>query len=177
MRHWLESVNPDLIEGIHFSIMFYGGSLLAHLEVDDSEVTEFISLARINRHVAVLMDSDRSKSGDRINATKKRVEQEVKDFDGFVWVTKGREIENYLSEDLLREKVKETTANASLPETIGAYGDVFANFKEGRGSRIDKMRLASAVCDTEADLTPLDLRKQIKLLARFITKANDPNAP
>ena len=71
MRAWIEAADPALIEGAHYSIMFYGGTLLAHLSPrDPQEVEDFISLARLNRNVAVVMDSDRSKKGDRINRTK-----------------------------------------------------------------------------------------------------------
>ncbi len=53
-------MNPDLREGIHYSIMFYGGRLLNHLSADDPDITEFIKLRRLNRHLAVVMDSDKA---------------------------------------------------------------------------------------------------------------------
>ena len=41
-RHWLGAIAPDLVEGIEYSCMFYGGRLLSHLSADDADVTEFI---------------------------------------------------------------------------------------------------------------------------------------
>ena len=96
LRHWIAAIAPDLIEGIHYSIMFYGGRLLSHLTALDDEVTEFIELRSLNRNIAVVMDSDRSGELDEINATKKRIEEEFIKTRGIAWITKGREIENYV---------------------------------------------------------------------------------
>jgi hypothetical protein len=50
LRHWLEVVaTAEFIEGIHYSVMFYGGGLLRHLTADDPSVEEFISLRLLNR--------------------------------------------------------------------------------------------------------------------------------
>lgn len=59
IKHWLQLVAPDLLEGIHFSIMFYGGRLLSHLSADDDAVSEFIALRSLNRHLAIVIDSDK----------------------------------------------------------------------------------------------------------------------
>ena len=45
LNHWIQPVDPALKEGLHYSIMFYGGRLLSHLTANDPEVDEFISLA------------------------------------------------------------------------------------------------------------------------------------
>ena len=46
VNHWLRSVDDALIEGIHYSVMFYGGRLASHLSNEDrtSDVEDFISL-------------------------------------------------------------------------------------------------------------------------------------
>jgi len=46
LNHWLHTYDSELEEGIHYSIMFYGGRLLNHLSADDNEIKEFISLKR-----------------------------------------------------------------------------------------------------------------------------------
>jgi predicted ATP-dependent endonuclease of OLD family len=73
LNHWIHSLDNKLIEGIHYSIMFYGGRLLSHLSALDPEVTEFISLRRLNRYISILIDSDRDKLRGRINDTKQRL--------------------------------------------------------------------------------------------------------
>jgi len=91
INNWIKSVDSELIEGIHYSIMFYGGRLLSHLSADDESIEEFILLRRLNRHISVVIDSDRTKKGERINKTKSRVCKEFDKGPGFAWVTQGRE--------------------------------------------------------------------------------------
>jgi predicted ATP-dependent endonuclease of OLD family len=99
LNRWLELVAPDLLEGQHYSIMFYGGRLLSHLYLDRVKVPdELIHILRINQHSIVMMDSDRKKSGARLNQTKLRVREECERSGGVCWVTDGREVENYLPE-------------------------------------------------------------------------------
>lgn len=129
---WIKSLDPSLVEGTHYSIMFYGGRLLSHLNADDSEVDEFISLRRLNRYVVVLIDSDRKIGTAQINTTKSRVVAEVNaspDY-GFAWVTDGREIENYLDEAMLVSSLRKVVSDfVSLPERRGG-GFRFANVLE-----------------------------------------------
>jgi predicted ATP-dependent endonuclease of OLD family len=61
LKHWLRIYAPELEEGVHFSIMFYGCRLLSHLTADDEEISEFISLRKINQNLSIVIDSDREK--------------------------------------------------------------------------------------------------------------------
>lgn len=99
LNRWLELLFPgEFREGIDYAIMFYGGRLLAHvaLDRDDIEADDLVYLLRINQHSAILIDSDRRKGTDEINATKRRVRAECGKSGSVCWVTDGREIENYL---------------------------------------------------------------------------------
>ncbi len=97
LKRWLELMAPDLIEGIHFSVMFYGGRLLSHLALERSEgASDLISLLRIAQNSAVLIDSDRRSKRKPINATKLRIQAEGTAAGAYVWITEGREIENFL---------------------------------------------------------------------------------
>jgi predicted ATP-dependent endonuclease of OLD family len=94
LNYWIHGKASDLIEGVHYSIMFYGGRLLSHLSGDDDKDEKNpINLLRINRHSWILIDSDKEREDDTINGTKQRIQEEFKDH---CWVTEGREIENYL---------------------------------------------------------------------------------
>ncbi len=55
LREWIRLYDPKLTETIDYSIMHYGGSLLAHLTPDDPDVEEFISLRQLNRNMVILM--------------------------------------------------------------------------------------------------------------------------
>lgn len=121
VNHWIASVDSTLVEGLHYSIMFYGGRLLSHLTAeDDEDVNEFISLRRLNRHIAILIDSDKDSSRKHLNATKKRIVEEFNEGSGFAWVTKGREIENYIEPGVLEEAVKK--AHSTVTE-LSKKGD------------------------------------------------------
>jgi predicted ATPase len=44
LRSWIGQIDGSLVEGRHYSIMFYGGRLLSHLSAADEETTDFIEL-------------------------------------------------------------------------------------------------------------------------------------
>jgi AAA15 family ATPase/GTPase len=98
LNRWIELwSNGKLKEGNHYQCVFYGGRLLAHLSSEDPDlVDEGISILRANRNCAILIDSDKRSQQARLNDTKRRIIAEVRDNDGFSWVTKGKEIENYI---------------------------------------------------------------------------------
>ena len=58
LKRWVEALDDRLIEGVHYTIMFYGGGLVSHLSVDDSTIDDFIKLRDLNRNIAVLIDID-----------------------------------------------------------------------------------------------------------------------
>ena len=96
-------------------IMFYGGRLLSHLSYDslpadeDSLVTDFISLARLNRNAAIVIDSDRETAEGALNRTKERIREEFERESCLVWITDGRMIENYLPASLLTRLLRRFT--------------------------------------------------------------------
>lgn len=181
ITHWLRHFAPELKEGTHYSIMFYGGGLLNHLSADDDEVVDFIKLRSLNRNLALVMDSDREKKGQRINTTKLRLKSEFEQHGGIVWITQGREIENYIDYALLQFCISEV--HTSL------YGDKFDSSpyahafyfrtrkRPGKRSEVysktDKVRVAHRVTSRPADLSILDLNGRIAELAQAIRQANN----
>lgn len=111
LKHLIELIEPRLIEGAHYSIMFYGGSLLSHLTASDPEVSDLINLLRINRHVTVVIDSDLRSEDQDLNDTKKRVIAELDSVGGGHWVTDGYTFENYLAVEVLQAAVDELYPN------------------------------------------------------------------
>jgi AAA15 family ATPase/GTPase len=98
IQKWISLLDEELIEGIHYSIMFYGGSSRSHITFSEDETTEnFIELLKMNRNVWVHIDRDGDKEDTKPNKTKLRVICELSGSDtGSCWITNGREIENYL---------------------------------------------------------------------------------
>lgn len=174
LRHWIASQRPDLIEGVHYSIMWYGGRLLSQVSTDE-EVDEFIELRRLNRNAVVLMDSDKDKPQKKLNATKPRIKDE---FDrhsrGFAWVTAGREIENYVPRPLLVEALTAVQPKHAHLAGTGKYDRAIPH--HDNGYRYDKVKVAREVCKRPADLSAFDLAARIEQLIAFIDSANEPVA-
>lgn len=180
LNHWIKTADQNLKESTHYSVMFYGGRLLSHLSALDEEVTDFISLRQLNRNLAVVIDSDRKSAVGKINATKSRVRDEIEKEGGVIWVTKGREIENYIRHDLLQNAVQATHPGYLSPATSGGQFEHILHFKkEARGKKVgeietdvDKVKVARKVCESPADLDVYDLKSQVLKLVAMIRKAN-----
>lgn len=102
LNKWISLLNEDLIEGVHYSIMFYGGRLLSNISFKVEEaLEELISLLKINKNGYVIMDSDATSKNYIINTTKKRIQKEIGS--AKCWITDGREIENYITKQSLEK--------------------------------------------------------------------------
>lgn len=165
--------------------MFYGGRLLSHLSASDDEIEDFISLRSLNRHVALVMDSDREKNEDSINSTKERLIEEFSKHGGVAWLTAGREIENYVPHSELQAAVAEVYKTSYVKASKGGQFDHALYFRrrktgtdasEAAGDclekNVDKVKVAHTVCTNGANLDVLDLRERVAELVAMIQKAN-----
>ncbi len=179
INHWIKSEAPQYVEGTHYSIMFYGGRLASHLSGDDPDdsLDDFISLRRLNRRGVIVIDSDRANKGSRINDTKKRLKTEFDEGPGFTWITLGREIENYIPPDHVKEAISETKPSAKLCSAFGPFDNVLTiKTKRGKESQASKVAVARYLTKKyQPDLQVLDLGKQLRCLIRFIEKSNMAN--
>lgn len=177
LKHWLNAKEPDLLEDTHYSIMFYGGALRSHLSGEEANTSDLIKLLPINRCPAMLMDSDRHEENAALNSSKQRIIEELKSNGGHVWVTNGREIENYVTTEQLTEAVKTVHPKATkLSEQDRQYGKPL-NYLKGENeeevtSGFDKVRIARSVCEHDVDMSLLDLDEKVEALAAYIKIAN-----
>lgn len=179
LQHWIQSMASDLREGIDFSIMFYGGRLLSHLHAEDADSADgdlqsLIAVRQLNRHLAVVIDSDKDSETKPINATKIRILNELSKHGGVGWLTEGREIENYVSKELMTEALQATYPRFEKRSKTGQYDHVLPFIgNDGRTHKdVDKVKVAKAVCSKKADLTSFDLEMRIATLIDLIRKAN-----
>jgi predicted ATPase len=171
LNHWIRAVASDFVEGVDYSIMFYGGRLLSHLSANDPEVEEFISLRRLNRNIAILIDSDKSSARSRLNQTKKRI---IGEFGADAWVTAGREVENYVPCMLVSKALSELYPSRFRSVASAGRYDHRLSFKardKKVHDRIDKVKVAKIVTQQPADLSELDLGKKVKALVTFIRRS------
>lgn len=179
INHWIRSKDEDLMEGVHYSIMFYGGNLLSHLSANEEGVGDFIELKRLNRHMGIVIDSDMKTADDGINATKKRVQKEFEGDSDFVWITQGKEIENYLKSELIQTTLPDLYGEDIEIIRYSEYGNCIKFRKQGETKYkvADKVKLASRIVEKKADLSVLDLNDKIDSLIQYIRKSNGLDSP
>jgi len=203
LNYWIQCFSPELKEKIHYTIMFYGGGLLNHLSVSDLEdendsglkdVKDFISLREINRNTVIMCDSDKSNKNDSLKPAIERIKSEFEkgEFQGFHWITNGREVENYLNPDIVEETIKNIHHNVKgiIRKTIYDHVWKYERSKPKKDptadkyANADKVRLARELVksysppseDKFKEITNSELenslRDWIKSLIRFIHKSN-----
>jgi len=129
LNYWINLLDKSLKEGIDYTIMFYGGSLISHLsasdieindQIEDEEITNFISLLKINRNMVIMCDSDREKGEDPLKKSPQRLQDEFpsQKFPG-VWITDGREVENYLNPKIVEEAIKKVHSRSNFKDLAG----------------------------------------------------------
>lgn len=129
LNYWINLLDKSLKEGIDYTIMFYGGSLISHLsasdieindQIEDEEITNFISLLKINRNTVIMCDSDREKDDDPLKKSPKRLQDEFRseNFPG-VWITHGREVENYLDPKIVADAIKKVHSRSNFKDLAG----------------------------------------------------------
>ncbi|MGI6535994.1 MAG: ATP-dependent nuclease [Eggerthellaceae bacterium] len=173
VNYWLSVVDPQLSEGVHYSVMIYGGKLLnacdAGVAQDDGDL---ISLFRVNTHFCVLMDSDREKKGARLNATKMRIKSECESTGNMSWVTDGRTIENYVPAEILGRAIDDLYPGKKYDcEMDDQYACPLSGVFSGKKYGPDKIKVARWVASNGYDLSP-ELRKKVEELAERIRAAN-----
>lgn len=179
LNFWLSSTAPDLVEGIHYSIMFYGGKSFSHLTGLDNDVSDrvedFISIRALNRYSVIVFDSDKASSQSRLSSTKKRLKQEFDSGPGYTWVTAGREIENYLDAEALEMSIQEVHPSAAKILDKGRWQNLL-KYEKKRSTEIrmaDKVKVARHfVSNNTADFDVLDLKARMSQLTSFIKVAN-----
>ncbi|TCL78544.1 putative AbiEii toxin of type IV toxin-antitoxin system [Curtobacterium sp. PhB128] len=176
LNHWLESLAPARYqEGIHYSIMFYGGGLLSALSpLDEPELEEFISLRRMNRYVAILIDSDKQSSRAKLNASKLRV---IAEFEGdadhsLAWVTWGYTIENYVPHDLLSMAIRKAHPRKGIA-THAAAGRWENPLSATRvGTTPSKVAISREVVKSWEMPLSRQLEKEVQRVIQLIERAN-----
>jgi hypothetical protein len=142
--------------------------------VAQDDIDALIAVRKLNRNLAVVIDSDRAVEDATINTTKQRIKEELDTHGGLCWITAGREIENYVPQQMMSEVLKEVYSKYEKRSKSGDYDHVLP-FKTVEGSifkDVDKVKIAKAVCGRDAELEVLDLKERINSLVELIRRAN-----
>lgn len=177
LNKWLKLLAPELKEGLHYSIMFYGGRLLANLTFDfDWFDKDVIPLLKINKNAFVIIDRDGKTINTKLNKTKNRINLEIGNNN--CWITKGREIENYLTEKTISKWLSEkhnyksnfeNNKNIKIEENISK-----ANNKIKLKYNLKKTLYSSEIVEfiDSSSLDKLDLKENLKKLINEIKTWN-----
>lgn len=175
INKWIELYsNGNLKENIHYQILFYGGRLLSHLTGKLDNSNELIQLFKANVHSIIVIDSDKTNPNKKINKTKQRIRKEFNKNQAIVWITQGKEIENYLSRNIFKKIY-------NVDKQIGQYEkiDDFLNTncrKKNKGSHYVTHKVSESVLIAKEmlleDINILDLKKQISTIVKQIETWN-----
>ncbi|MDP2984728.1 MAG: AAA family ATPase [Candidatus Latescibacter sp.] len=170
---WTDS---KMTEGIHYQCVFYGGRLLSHLSsIEPDFVEEGVSILRVNKNAIILIDSDKSSKQSSLNGTKKRIIKEIEQNEGTAWVTKGKEIENYIPADAIAEWLDKRDI-----DQVGQYDDFLEylnKIKKGEGNyyACRKPLLAEQLIPymtRENIVNVLDLAERLEGICKIISQWN-----
>ena len=169
IKKWLEIFgNNKLEEGRDYQFLYYGGKLLSHYTLE-KDYTDLINVLLNNRNAAIAIDSDRRNQTARINETKKRIKAEFENNNLFCWITKGKEIENYLSKESIEQAYEK-----KLKKQCDRF-ELFPEYISPICKKFNKVEFAHKVAPyitEENSKTILDLEKQVISLNQTIKKWN-----
>ncbi len=141
LNRWIELCSDGrLREGRDYQCAFYGGALLARAQFTPLEETdeELANLFQVNPNIVVVCDGDRASRHSPLKPRVRRIREEVeKTPDGHIWVTRAREIENYLPGGVLKLAVHELGWNVSSLPDPGQFDNFFPRKRSPRKSYIE----------------------------------------
>lgn len=169
IKKWLEIFcDCKYEENNHYQFLYYGGKLLYHFTAEN-EIKDLINILTTNHNSAIVIDSDKKSKNAKINDTKKRIRTEFENNNLFCWITKGKEIENYLPVDAIklaftRNNIKQCKQYELFPDYISK---IDKNFK--------KVNFANKLKDyiNKDNVDILDLKEKIESLYKQIQKWNN----
>jgi len=179
LNKWIELLGHDLQEGLHYSIMFYGGDLRSNLTFDENWVKKnLIPMLKINTNAYIVMDRDGKNEEAKLNKSKQRIIDEIKEKN--CWVTKGREIENYLSDDVIKNWLSNNYEikldnfsngiNIKLENSISTEENG-VKFKYNSSKTVYSYQIAEYI--DESSLEVLDLKEKLDELIKCIIEWNE----
>lgn len=183
LNRWIELMSDGRFrEGRNYVCAFYGGSLLARTQFvgpEDAE-DELVNLLQVNPNVIVICDGDRTSQSSKLKPRVERISTELKSVPGAaLWVTQPKEIEGYLSGNLL-SRVLELAEPVRGPDQ---YELIFPNSARDGTSyvesilgrkNLDKIELAAKCASVERqDLSGrFDWETQMTSVIEAITRWN-----
>lgn len=168
--------NDTLREGKDYQCVFYGGRLLSNLSLSEKIENDLINLLNVNRNSIIVIDSDKKNINSKINITKRRIRDEAKKNNIMCWITKGREIENYIPDKLVK-RIKGFTSKKKAFSQFENMEDFLDSLRKGLGKEFlrDKINFAREMTTNttiEDYKNSLDLDIKMKNVIQLISLWN-----
>ena len=122
VQYWINRMAPHLKEGLHYSIMFFGGENYKHF-LKEEEIFSLAIVNKLNPNLGIILDSDRKSKYEKYNKNKKEVETLFKKNNLFCWLTRYREIENYIPYDVFKRAVESFHQKKNIHINTGNFDD------------------------------------------------------
>ncbi|HQM02248.1 MAG TPA: AAA family ATPase [Ruminococcus flavefaciens] len=170
IKHWLEIWgDEDLVDGVDYQFLYYGGRILSHFTAKpDSKDDNLINILTTNRNAVIVIDSDICGKKKGINVTKTRIKKEFEEVKMFCWITKGKEIENYVPV----EAINKAYADKTIENQCEQYQFFPDYIKEKLNiNNFDKVAFAHTVVkhiNDENSKDILDLKERVIELCKII---------
>lgn len=178
LNKWIQLwSNNTLKEGKDYQCVFYGGRLLSNITLDKKLEDDLVNLINVNRNSIVIIDSDKKSSHSPINSTKRRIKEECDKNNTMCWITKGREIENYIPDTLIK-KIKGFERNKKTFSQFQNMEDFLDSLQKGLGKQFlrDKIAFSREVLNNveiNDFINSYDLNTKMKLLTKIISSWNN----
>jgi putative ATP-dependent endonuclease of the OLD family len=160
--------NHSIRRGIDYQCVFYGGSCGTHMAFDDQTTDKLIEAWKVCRNFIFMADSNKSKKSSQVDKNTKRLSEEANK-SCFGWLTKGREIENYLPTALVLSE-----AGVAFP--IDEYTDIYEATRAARKTKneMNKVAFAHKILPqlSKENMYILDLSDQLDRCMSLIRKWN-----
>jgi predicted ATP-dependent endonuclease of OLD family len=166
LNNWINRIAPELIEGVDYTILYYGGSVLAqHSFVETEDAIGELDLVRalsLSRSFAVLIDSDLTRERPNLRETKIRIRAEIAAAGGYCWITDGREVENYISINVQKQLAQEFEYATKM---VNKLDQILSP------RRAQKVIVAKRAVELDDQQWPLDLEVRVTELVALIRSA------
>ncbi|MEZ5409131.1 MAG: AAA family ATPase [Acidimicrobiales bacterium] len=174
LNYWLSVTDPRLVEGVHYSIVFFGGTLLSEMSADNEDPpVELVDLRRVNQNLVIVADRDRVNKREPLKRRVERLKTEVEASSrGCVWVTDGYAIENYLDSSLLLKAVKKVHPSVIAIDPYGKSKDPLRGLRKADRSLLkdpNKVRIAAEVVRQKPMIEGgSELSEHVRRVAEFV---------
>jgi hypothetical protein len=186
-NQWMKlSAGDYLREHAHYEVLFLGGKCGAHfgfgepsppMDAESEKEAEeaaknLIQALRVNPHAVILCDSDRAAAEGDLKKFVDRIREEAEKTHSEMWITAGREVENYIPLDSVNEAFKLTLTE--LDPHIALFDVLVANGKANfRGRKVELAEKIAPLLKKDSLTEHLGFGAQMEKVCKRIAEWND----